>query len=117
VVQADGKIVAAGKSDGGVTNERDHNVYEFALARYNDDGSLDTSFGRAGMVTTYFARRSSGEASSSIAEAVAIQRDGKIVAAGLGNGYDFALARYTARGSLDRSFGRGGKVLTDFGAG
>ena len=50
-----------------------------------------------------------------------VQADGKIVAAGGGSRTgafaDFALARYTTRGRLDASFGRGGKVLTDFGSG
>jgi Domain of unknown function (DUF5122) beta-propeller len=46
-----------------------------------------------------------------------IQTDGKIVVAGLGTGYDFALARYTPDGLLDGSFGRGGRVLTDFSTG
>jgi uncharacterized delta-60 repeat protein len=117
VVQPDGKIVTVGESDGGAHSDQDHSIFKFALARYNDDGSLDTSFGRGGTVQTKFARRPSTEASSSIAEAVVIQRDGKIVVAGLGNGYDFALARYTTGGRLDRSFGSGGKVLTDFGSG
>ena len=51
--------------------------------------------------------------SDTVAQAVAIQRDGSIVAAGGGAGY-FALARYTARGTLDPTFGTGGKVMTRF---
>lgn len=95
-LQADGKILVAGGSLG-----------DFALARYNVDGSLDTSFGGDGKVTTDFG--STGDA-----WAVAVQSDGKVVAAGGGPG-DFALARYNADGSLDTSFDGDGKVTTDFG--
>jgi len=106
-IQADGKIVAAGYSDQGTT------TYDFALARYNTDGSLDTSFGAGGKVTTHFGY------SRDYAYTVAIQADGKIVAAGYSDQgtttYDFALARYNSDGSLDTSFGAGGKVTTPFG--
>jgi uncharacterized delta-60 repeat protein len=116
-VQRDGKIVAAGSSDlHGLCDDNGHSCDTFALVRFDDDGSLDRSFGRGGQVLTQFVSRS-GERSSSIAQSVVIQRDGKIVVAGLGNGYDFALARYTTSGRLDPTFGRGGKVLTDFGSG
>ena len=95
-IQADGKLVAAG----GALND-------FALARYNSDGSLDSGFGTGGKVTTDFG-------GSSGATALAIQADGKLVAAGVA-GDDFALARYNPNGSLDPNFGIGGKVTTDFG--
>jgi uncharacterized delta-60 repeat protein len=107
-IQRDGKIVAI-VNGAGCSN--------FMLFRYNTDGSFDTSFGRGGKVVTGFVRRRGTASSSSWAEAVVIQPDGKIVVAGLGNGYDFALARYTTGGQLDRSFGSGGKVLTDFSSG
>ena len=103
-IQADGKIVAAGIAGS-----------DFALARYNSDGSLDTSFGTGGKVTTDFGPLGSG------ASSVAIQADGKIVAAGSAGsdffatgklGSDFALVRYNTDGSLDTSFGTGGKVAT-----
>src|SRR5262249_4024029 len=74
------------------------------------DGSLDSSFGSGGEVTTSF----KGQA---IATAEAIQNDGKIVLVGEtqgANGDDFALARYNPDGSLDTTFGTGGKVTTDF---
>ncbi len=99
-VQSDGKIVVAGSSDG-----------DFALARYNADGSLDTGFGNGGMVTTDF----SGQEDK--AYTMAIQSDGKIVLAGRSNGWYFVLARYNADGSLDANFGSGGKVITQFEAG
>jgi uncharacterized delta-60 repeat protein len=117
-IQRDGKIVLVGSSDArGDTDISDHSIYDFALARYNDNGSLDSSFGRGGKVLTDFA-----SGSSDIAEAVAVQRNGKLVVAGLrriiaGERYDFALARYTTTGSLDATFGRGGRVATDHGSG
>src|SRR5207249_3267166 len=83
----------------------------FALARYNPDGSLDPSF-RGGRVVTSFADRDE-------ASALALQSDGKIVVAGFsdaGGRQDFALARYNPNGSLDPSFGSGGRALTDFDA-
>ncbi len=104
-IQSDGKIVAAGYSWNGTD-------YDFALARYNTDGSLDTSFDTDGKVTTAFG---TGDDS---ARAIAIQSDGKIVAAGYswnGTDYDFALARYNTDGSLDASFDTDGKVTTAFG--
>ncbi len=117
-IQRDGKIVAAGSSDAhGNCDDRGNSCDNFALARYNTDGTLDQSFGAGGKVVTGFVRRPSHEPSSSLAEAVAIQKNGKLLVAGLGAGYDFALARYTTGGRLDRSFGSGGKVLTDFGSG
>ena len=86
--------------------------FDFALARYNSDGTLDTSFGNGGKVNTDFA----GDADQ--ASAIVIQADGKIVAAGVAangtTGNDFALARYNTNGSLDTSFGNGGKVTSDF---
>jgi len=97
-VQADGKLVAAGATGG-----------DFALARYNPDGSLDTSFGTGGTVTTDFA------GSVDIANALIVQADGRLVAAGSTEftAVDFALARYNPDGSLDTSFGTGGQVVTD----
>jgi len=122
VIRTDGKIVVAGYADGligGVNGD-------FALARYNTDGSLDTSFGSAGTgkVTTPFY---SGSRWIDIARAMLLQTDGKIVVAGKadnGTNYDFALARYNADGTLDTSFNNqtlcvignpcSGQVVTDF---
>jgi uncharacterized delta-60 repeat protein len=112
-IQADGKIVAAGVAIcdpcAGPTT-----IHDFALARYNRDGSLDTTFGEGdGKVTTDFS------AGADEAFAVAIQADGKIVAGGSAaiSGVDFALARYNADGSLDPTFDGDGKVTTDYGFG
>jgi uncharacterized delta-60 repeat protein len=117
-IQRDGKIVVVGSSDSqGGTDISDHSIYDFALARYNDDGSLDSSFGRGGKVLTDFA-----SGSSDIAQAVVLQPDSKLVVAGLrriiaGERYDFALARYTTTGRLDGNFGSRGRASTDFGSG
>jgi len=119
-VQPDGKLVATGSSDAlgnmPLPNEPPHN--DGALARYTANGTLDTSFGRHGKVLTTADR--SGDLESG-ASGVAIQPDGKIVAAGsLGpedtgdEDWDFLVVRYTAQGRLDGSFGNGGKVATDF---
>jgi uncharacterized delta-60 repeat protein len=103
-VQKDGKIVVAGNSVGASTG------LDFALVRYEEDGSLDTSFGDKGIATTSFGK------DSDTAYALLIQADGKIVLGGdslqTGSGVDFALARYDANGSLDTTFGDQGKVLT-----
>src|SRR5215213_1161685 len=101
-IQADGKIVAAGYSSNGADDD-------FTLARYNANGTLDSSFGTGGIVKTNFNN------SFDYSEAVLIQTDGKIVAAGYsfnGSFYDFALARYNSDGSLDTSFDEDGKVST-----
>ncbi|HEX3140662.1 MAG TPA: hypothetical protein VHQ87_11440 [Rhizobacter sp.] len=103
-LQPDGKILVAGSSNQGA------NGLDFALLRYNTDGSLDAGFGNGGKVTAAFG------ADTDRAYAVIVQSDGKIVVAGesqqTGTGVDFALARYLANGTLDASFGSGGKVLT-----
>ncbi|MCY4492971.1 MAG: delta-60 repeat domain-containing protein, partial [Acidimicrobiaceae bacterium] len=94
--QADGKVVAVGF----VQNASK----DFALVRYNRDGSLDRSFGEGGRVVTDV----SGGAYDDEARAVAIQDDGRIVVAGyalVGGGNQFALARYNVDGSLDTGFG------------
>ncbi len=96
-LQGDGKIVAAGVS----TNN-------FAVARYNTNGSLDTTFDTDGMVTTNFG-------STDTANAVAVQPDGKIVAAGVSNN-NFSVARYNTNGSLDTTFDTDGMATTDLGA-
>jgi uncharacterized delta-60 repeat protein len=93
-LQGNGKIVAVGTPGAG-----------FALARYNSNGSLDTSFSGDGKQTTNL---------GGVANGVALQADGKIVAVG-GGGGDFELARYNPNGSLDGSFSGDGKQTTDFG--
>ena len=109
-IQSDGKILLGGWSQRGIDTIVD---FDFALARYNSDGTLDQSFGDGGKTTTDFS-------GVDVAQAMAIQSDGKIVLAGRalgsGQGFDFAVARYNLNGSLDMTFGAGGKVQTDFNA-
>ncbi|CAN5510595.1 hypothetical protein BH10ACI1_BH10ACI1_03810 [soil metagenome] len=104
-IQPDGFIVAAGYTNTGGN-------LDFALVRYKADGNLDMAFDGDGKVTTPIG------SASDIAEGVAIQSTGKIVAGGFssdGISNDFALVRYNANGSLDTGFGAGGKVTTPFG--
>jgi uncharacterized delta-60 repeat protein len=105
VIQENGKIVAAGIANIGLDAT-------FALARYTTDGSLDTSFGGDGKVTTDFTARIDG------AHDVALQADGAIVAAGIAGSSKhtgtFALARYRPNGTLDDTFSTNGKVRTNF---
>ncbi len=106
-IQGDGKIVVAGFSNNG-TN------YDFAVVRYLTDGSLDSTFGSGGKVTTPIGSELDQ------AYGVAIQGDGKIVVAGYsnnGSNNDFAVVRYTTTGALDSTFGSGGKVTTPIGSG
>ena len=103
-IQSDNKIVLAGASYNG-------NNDDFALVRYNIDGSIDTTFGSNGVVVTDF---SGGD---DRAYCVIIQNDGKLIASGStvdGNYYNYALSRYNSDGTLDTSFGTGGKTTTNF---
>jgi uncharacterized delta-60 repeat protein len=110
-VQADGKIVLAGSADRGASTTQG----DFALARFNSDGTLDSTFGTAGKQTTDFGN------SPDFAEALAIQAsDGKLLVAGhssAGGNADFAFARYNVDGSPDPSFGTNGKTTQDFAGG
>src|SRR5881394_4525290 len=107
-LQPDGRIVAAGfaiSQNGGVQN--------FAVARYTSNGILDTTFSGDGKTQIDF-----GNCCQS-AYQVLLQSDGKIVTVGYANtedsDSDFLLARLSPRGSLDATFGVGGKVRTSFG--
>jgi uncharacterized delta-60 repeat protein len=95
-IQSDGKILMTGASNG-----------DFALARYNQNGSLDTSFSGDGKVTTDIGTYDFGFS-------VTVLSDGKILLSGISNG-DFLLLRYHSDGSLDTSFSSDGKDITDFG--
>ena len=97
--QQDGKIVVAGYADIG-------GVDQFALVRYNSDGSLDTSFNSNGKVTTAVGT------GTCKGEGVTLQEDGKIVVVGhsfnAGEQSCFTVLRYGVDGSLDTSFGDSG---------
>ena len=103
-IQPDGRIIAVGWVG-------TQNSASFAVARYDTNGNLDASFGTGGVVTTKFATDSFDAAS-----AIVIQPDLKIVVGGSSSPpagtTSFALARYNSDGSLDTSFGSGGKLLT-----
>jgi uncharacterized delta-60 repeat protein len=104
-VQANGKIVVAGTASSGASND------DFALTRFNADGTLDTTFGAAGHVTTDFF------GTSDQVRRMQLQADGRIVVIGraahpimvTSGEFLFAIARYTVDGVLDTSFGSGGK--------
>jgi uncharacterized delta-60 repeat protein len=106
-VQPDGKIIAGGFLDAGTA------ATDFAMARYNLDGSLDTGFGSGGLVRTDFDGTLDG------AQTVVLMPDGKIILGGaiwnaeVSNG-DFGLIGYNSDGTVDTAFGTGGKVRTDF---
>jgi uncharacterized delta-60 repeat protein len=105
-LQPDGKIILAGTTSNiGTRND-------FAVVRYNPNGSLDTSFGGDGLVTTDVL------GNVDYASGVVLQADNKIVVAGYswnGTNYDFTLVRYNPDGGLDGGFSDDGKVSTDFG--
>jgi uncharacterized delta-60 repeat protein len=104
-VQSNGQIVIAGATHAPAKGNTW--VPAFLVARYNADGSLDTSFGSGGHTVTVF------NTAYDTANAVAIQSDGKILVAGGGN---FCVARYNTNGTLDTTFGNNGKVQTALGA-
>jgi uncharacterized delta-60 repeat protein len=112
IVQPHGKILVVGGAFPQFTF-----LGDFAMVRYNADGSPDTSFGVGGIVRTRF---SSG---GSYAYAAALLSNGKIIAAGTvfvdfstdeSSNTDFGLVRYNPNGTIDRTFGNRGGVLTDF---
>jgi uncharacterized delta-60 repeat protein len=103
-LQTDSKIVVVGWTFNGVNND-------FALARYNPNGSLDSTFDGDGRVITDIT------GNADYLTAVGMQPNGKIMVGGLAytaNGYDFALARYHVNGSLDTAFSTDGWLVTDF---
>ena len=104
-IQSDGKIVVAGETGFTFNAAND----DFALARYNTDGSLDNTFDGDGKLTT------SISPIYDAASSIAIQSDGKIIAAGTtsGSNLNFALVRYNTDGSLDNTFDGDGKLTTD----
>lgn len=107
IVQPNTQIILAGTAG-----------QDFAIARFNSNGSLDTSFGNTGKVRIDFGGNDLGNAA-------VLQPDGKIIVAGTvlsstsngtPTGGDVGLARFNSDGTLDTAFGTGGKVITDFGS-
>ncbi|MBI1915606.1 MAG: tandem-95 repeat protein [Planctomycetes bacterium] len=117
-IQSDGAIVVAGFASVANTNSfTPTSNRDFALARFNSNGTIDTSFGNSGKVNTDFLGRSDQ------AQAVLLQSGGEIVAAGTAAGNDpptgFGLVRYFTNGSVDTTFGGTlpsfGEILTAVG--
>ena len=113
VIQPDGKIVAAGQT---LQSLQGYGTgLDFAVARLNTDGSLDTSFNGTGKQTIDF-----GAPLGEYGQSVALQPDGKILVAGYadfgsqGGGYECVVARLNTDGSLDQTFGIGGVETVDF---
>ncbi len=113
-LQPDGKIIAGGY----VYNTGTGN--DFVVARYNSNGTVDASFGNAGIVALNF----DAVASEDRVTAVTVQPDGKIVAVGYTYGFgsnytgvSFAIVRFNSDGSLDTTFGTNGKIKANFGSG
>src|SRR5690606_6312873 len=82
----------------------------FAVLRLNADGTFDDSFGSEGITAASITGR------TDVAHAVTVQADGKIVLAGEGDltNPNFALARFNANGTIDKSFAVEGKLVVDF---
>jgi len=104
VVQPDGKVIVVGTANGGFLPADD-----WVIARYNPNGTLDTAFGNGG----FFRYEMPTDRSAWLYD-VALQPDGKIVVTGSGT-FNFAVARLTADGQLDPTFGVGGVATHDVG--
>ena len=109
LLQPDGKIIAIGY----VFNPGEGVDY-FALIRYESDGTVDTTFGDNGIVTTHIPTFG-----NCITKAAVLQSDGKIIALGYAENVHsyFALVRYNSNGTVDTTFGTDGAVTTDILAG
>lgn len=108
--QADGKALVAGTTYNNLSGADVRT--DFILARYNEDGSLDETFGDQGVVRTDFGKFDYGRS-------IALQSDGKIVMVGEtsnqdGLGFDMTVARYLPNGELDAAFDGDGKAIIDF---
>jgi uncharacterized delta-60 repeat protein len=104
-LQTDGKIVVGGQNYNGA-------YYDFALARYNSNGTLDNTFGISGKKTFSVSTK------DDYCNEIAIQPNGRIVAAGItakaAGGYRaVAVVRFLSTGSPDNSFGSNGIVITE----
>jgi len=109
VLLASGKIIQSGFSDNGSNND-------FAMVRYSNTGTIDSSFGNNGIVISPITTNDSEHSN-----AIALQSDGKIILGGwafvASGNTDFAIARYDTSGAIDNSFGNNGKVITSLGTG
>jgi uncharacterized delta-60 repeat protein len=106
VLQTDGKIIVVGFTGAGSYSS----LNNYALVRFNPDGSLDQTFGNGGKI----------KSASGVATSAALQVDGKLVVGGTydtGSVHRFMLARYDSNGALDGTFGASGVVTTAIGNG
>jgi len=105
-IQSDGKILLGGYCKNGSN-------LDFCIARFNSNGTLDTSFGNSGKVIQPIG------SSNDFGSSLAIQPNGKILLGGdcyNGSNYDFCIARFNSNGTLDTSFGTDGKVIQPIGS-
>lgn len=115
VRMGDGRYVACGEMFSPNGTARD-----FLVARFNADGTLDGSFNFSGFADTPFLMSGVAGMLIDTCNAVAVQSDGKVVAAGFTQQFGperVAVVRYAADGSLDGTFGMGGKVVIDASVG
>lgn len=106
-IQQDGKIIVAGNSDNG-------SKLIYTMVRYNNDGSIDNTFGTEGIVTKDF-----GTNYQESQKSITIQEDGKIVTVGhivQASSYDYYIVRYNSDGSIDNTFSSDGFVSTAIGS-
>ncbi|MGE0636833.1 MAG: T9SS type A sorting domain-containing protein [Bacteroidia bacterium] len=107
-IQPDGKILGTGRVDNN-SNPTDRN---FWLIRFNEDGSLDNTFGTGGKVSTDFGY-------DDISIVLILLSDGKIIVSGWihkpNDVADLGIAKYNTDGSLDTTFGTNGKIITTIG--
>lgn len=104
-IQSDGKIVVAGTAEVSSGSK----IYDFGVARFNADGTIDNSFGTNGVVTTNIN-------ANDIPEGIAVQSDGKIVVGGTSDedgDANYTVVRYTAGGAPDNTYGSGGIATYD----
>jgi uncharacterized delta-60 repeat protein len=106
VLQPDGKILVAGSTNETIGGGN------FAVARFNTDGTVDNTFSSDGKTTLDFGGGDDG------GSAIVLQSDGKILVAGYSSegvgGYNFAVARFNADGAVDNTFSADGKTTLDF---
>lgn len=119
-LQADGKIILAGECSGndGIANQFEN----FAVARYNSNGSLDTTFGTNGRVVINIGSNSLSTYSIDGIYAVKLQSNGKIILGGYTDAqntidvYNSVLVRLNSDGTIDTTFGTNGMTITNFEA-
>jgi uncharacterized delta-60 repeat protein len=120
-IQSDGKIVAVGEYGCTTTTNNPPycttNGFKFSLARFNSNGSLDTTFGANGLSITNLSDMSDVDFSDTNQgdKLLAIQPDGKLVVAEDTSNGHFFVARFNSNGSLDTTFGTAGEIATAFG--